>query len=61
MVGFALNCLLHRRKTIPQTAEPAFMTDEQLQSSWPDLGAVVIELRRLAHTALADRLIDCDI
>jgi hypothetical protein len=34
------------------------MTDEQLQSRWPERGAVVIEPRRLEHTALADRLVD---
>jgi hypothetical protein len=35
------------------------MTDQQLQSSWPDLGALVIELRRLQQGALADRLVEC--
>ena len=34
------------------------MTDEELQSTWPDLGALVSELRRLEHGALADRLVD---
>ena len=34
------------------------MTDEELHSSWPDLGRVVIELRRLQHAALADRLVN---
>ena len=34
------------------------MTDEELQSSWPDLAAVVIELRRLGHAALADCLVN---
>lgn len=33
------------------------MTDEDLQSSWPDLGAVVIELRRV-EPSLADRLVN---
>jgi len=33
------------------------MNDEELQSSWPDLGAVVIELRRF-DGGLADRLVD---
>ena len=33
------------------------MTDEDLQSSWPDLGAVVIELRRV-DASLADRLVN---
>jgi hypothetical protein len=33
------------------------MTDEELQTSWPDLGAVVAELRRIDAT-LADRLVD---
>ena len=34
------------------------MTDEELRSSWPDLALVVIELRRLHHAALADRLVN---
>ena len=34
------------------------MTDEELHSSWPDLARVVIELRRLKHAALADRLVN---
>lgn len=34
------------------------MTDEELRSSWPDLAAVVMELRDLEHTALADRLVN---
>jgi hypothetical protein len=33
------------------------MTDEELQSSWPDLGALVIELRRI-DAALADCLVN---
>jgi len=33
------------------------MTDEELQSSWPDLAAVVSELRRI-DAALADRLVN---
>jgi hypothetical protein len=34
------------------------MTDAELLSWWPDLGQVVIELRRLNHPAEADRLLD---
>ena len=33
------------------------MSDEDLQSSWPDLGALVIELRRV-EPSLADRLVN---
>jgi hypothetical protein len=33
------------------------MTDEELHSSWPDLGAVVAELRRI-DAPLADRLVN---
>lgn len=34
------------------------MTDEELQAWWPDLGLVVIELRRNQQTVIADALID---
>jgi len=33
------------------------MTDQELHSSWPDLGTVVAELRRI-DAALADRLVN---
>jgi len=34
------------------------MTDKELQAWWPDLGLVVIELRRNQQVAIADTLID---
>lgn len=34
------------------------MTDAELVSWWPDLGQVVMELRRLNHSAEADHLLD---
>lgn len=34
------------------------MTDAELQSWWPDLGAVVAELRRSDRPAVADLLVD---
>ena len=34
------------------------MTDAELGVSWPELGALVSELRRQGHAELADRLID---
>lgn len=34
------------------------MTDADLASWWPDLGQVVVELRRLNHHDEADRLLD---
>jgi hypothetical protein len=34
------------------------MTDAELLSWWPDLGHVVMELRRLNHRDVADRLLD---
>ena len=34
------------------------MSDAELLSWWPDLGHVVIELRRLNHSAEADHLLD---
>ena len=34
------------------------MTDDELQRWWPDLGAVVAELRRAGQPAVADRLVD---
>lgn len=34
------------------------MTDTELQAWWPDLGRVVIELRRTQQTDIADTLID---
>jgi len=34
------------------------MTDAELLSWWPDLGHVVMELRRLNHPDVADRLLD---
>ena len=33
------------------------MTDEELQLSWPDLGALVLEVRRI-DSQLADRLVN---
>ena len=34
------------------------MTDDQLDRWWPDLGAVVAELRRAGQSAAADSLLD---
>ena len=34
------------------------MTDDELQEFWPELGTVVIELRRINHPSVADKLID---
>lgn len=34
------------------------MTDEALQRWWPDLGAVVVELRRSGQASVADKLVD---
>ena len=34
------------------------MTDAELRNWWPDLGAVVSELRASGHAAAADELID---
>ncbi len=34
------------------------MTDEQLREWWPELGAVVADLRRIGESAMADRLVD---
>jgi hypothetical protein len=34
------------------------MTDDELQSQWPELGAVVSELRRIGQSEVADKLVD---
>ena len=34
------------------------MTDAQLEEYWPDLGIVVVELRRTERAAVADQLVD---
>ena len=34
------------------------MTDSELASTWPNLGALVSELRRLERAELADRLVN---
>ena len=34
------------------------MTDDELQKYWPELGSVVIELRRIGQPAVADMLVD---
>jgi hypothetical protein len=34
------------------------MTDDKLKRWWPDLGAVVIELRRIDQATVADLLVD---
>jgi hypothetical protein len=34
------------------------MTDDKLKQWWPDLGAVVIELRRSDQSTVADQLVD---
>jgi hypothetical protein len=34
------------------------MTDDKLKQWWPDLGTVVIELRRIGQSSVADLLVD---
>lgn len=34
------------------------MTDDELQKYWPELGTVVLELRRINQSSVADKLID---
>ena len=34
------------------------MTDDELQNCWPELGALVKELRRINQAAVADKLVE---